>query len=295
MEEYGVANLRFATASVLKSLQKDTMETICAKYPKMLGKTFSQYKLKIIKEQKSIPLDYVMVLPKKITRKIKKSTRNKLAKGNKYLPTIQTQWYALGYGHFEPGHQRTPEEDRAFNKLIDDTIPASEVTERMRRAFALENMLKNVAIRQIVKIREIKEKRSLKEAVKQILARQREEDAKKRRKLKKKLTREYEDCAAEFPDEKDGLFNRVIVGMDRLLKVLTSHSAAVDSLEKKLNDISAAKKKRGATAVQDLLSVKPLGSIPEDKMFNTGELEGFEAYDAEDNLDFIDKSDLDRD
>ena len=50
MEEYGVANLRFATASVLKSLQKDTMETICAKYPKMLGKTFSQYKLKIIKE-----------------------------------------------------------------------------------------------------------------------------------------------------------------------------------------------------------------------------------------------------
>ena len=31
-----------------------------------------------------------MVLPKKITRKIKKSTRNKLAKGNKYLPTIQT-------------------------------------------------------------------------------------------------------------------------------------------------------------------------------------------------------------
>ena len=102
-----------------------------------------------------------------------------------------------------------------------------------------------------MKIREIKEKRSLKEAVKQILARQREEDAKKRRKLKKKLTREYEDCAAEFPDEKDGLFNRVIVGMDRLLKVLTSHSAAVDSLEKKLNEISAAKKKHGATAVQD--------------------------------------------
>ena len=66
----------------------------------------------------------------------------------------------------------------------------------MERAFFLENMLKNVAIRQIVKIREIKEKRSLKEAVKQILARQREEDAKKRRKLKKKLTRAYEDNAA---------------------------------------------------------------------------------------------------
>ena len=63
------------------------------------------------------------------------------------------------------------EEERAFNTLVDSIIPAAEVTDRMRRAFALENMLKNVAIRQIVKIREIKEKRSLKEAVKQILAR----------------------------------------------------------------------------------------------------------------------------
>ena len=159
----------------------------------------------------------------------------------------------------------TQEDERAFNALVDKIIPAEEVTERMRRAFALENMLKNVAIRQIVKIHEIKEKRSLKEAVKQILANQRAEDAKKRRKLKKKLTRQYEDKAAakltreqeekkaaEDPEERDGhrdgkedgLFNRVIVGMDRLLKVLTSHSAAVDSLEKKLNEISAAKKKR---------------------------------------------------
>ena len=104
MEEFGVANLRFATGSVMKSLHKDKMEAICAKYPKQLGKTFNQYKLKIIKEQKSIPLDYVMVLPKKITRKIKKATRNKLAKTEKYLPEIQKQWYSLGYGHYEPGH-----------------------------------------------------------------------------------------------------------------------------------------------------------------------------------------------
>ena len=102
-----------------------------------------------------------------------------------------------------------------------------------------------------MKIREIKEKRSLKEAVKQILARQREEDAKKRRKLKKMLTRKYEAHAAKIENQagedgrEDVLFNRVIVGMDRLLKVLTSHSAAVDSLEKKLNEISASKKKKG--------------------------------------------------
>ena len=44
----------------------------------MLGKTFGQYKLKIIKDQKPIPLDYVMVLPSKITEKIKQKTRKKM-------------------------------------------------------------------------------------------------------------------------------------------------------------------------------------------------------------------------
>ena len=68
MEENGICNLRFAANSILKALHKDRMDEICRKYPRMLGKTFGQYKLKIIKESKSIPLDYVMVLPSKITK-----------------------------------------------------------------------------------------------------------------------------------------------------------------------------------------------------------------------------------
>ena len=273
-----------------------------------------------------------MVLPKKITRKIKRATRSKLAHGEKYGPEIRAAWAREGRESLASGTLSVtglaPEAERAFHALVDGIIPADEVTERMRRAFALENMLKNVAIRQIVEIRAINEKPSLKEAVKQILARQSEEDAKKRRKLKKKLTREYEDNAAkgaghhapeseEDPDEnddigsqkkkkplpqEDGLFNRVVVGMDRLLKVLTSHSAAVDSLEKKLNEISAAKKKAGRpshggptageTQLTEGMGLPPPG---EDKMFQTGELEGFEAYGDEDNLDFIEQADLDRD
>ena len=41
---------------------------------------FGQYKLKIIKEQKPIPLDYVMVLPSKINKKIKDNTCEKMLK-----------------------------------------------------------------------------------------------------------------------------------------------------------------------------------------------------------------------
>ena len=144
-------------------------------------------------------------------------------------------------------------ENEGFQQALDRIIPRKVVDERIHTAFRLENMLKNVTIRKLVHIREIKEKRSLKEVIRQILARQKEEEAKKRRKLKKKLIREYEDKAAhiaEIPSiinddrsEPDILYKRVIIGMDRLLKVLTSHSAAVDSLEKKLNHISAPNKK----------------------------------------------------
>ena len=74
MEENGICSLRFAANSILKALHKDEMMKICIKYPRSLGKVFNQYKLKIVKEQKAIPLDYVMVLPSKITNKIKKKT-----------------------------------------------------------------------------------------------------------------------------------------------------------------------------------------------------------------------------
>ena len=144
-------------------------------------------------------------------------------------------------------------ENEGFQQALDRIIPRKVVDERIHTAFKLENMLKNVTIRKLVHIREIKEKRSLKEVIRQILARQKEEEAKKRRKLKKKLIRDYEDKAAQVAEipsiindersEPDILYKRVIIGMDRLLKVLTSHSAAVDSLEKKLNHISAPNKK----------------------------------------------------
>lgn len=66
MEERGSVNLRFAAPSVLKVLSKAKMSYIVEKHPS-LGQIFNKYKLRIIKDQKAIPLDYVMALPKKIT------------------------------------------------------------------------------------------------------------------------------------------------------------------------------------------------------------------------------------
>lgn len=84
-----------------------------------------------------------------------------------------------------------------------------------------------------------------------------------------------------------------MVSMDRMLKILTTHSGAVDSLEKKLNEIEAVKKsKRGGSDSGG--GSQKMRAPKGDKMFNTGELEGFDGKEVDD-LDFIDKEEMERD
>ena len=169
MEDRAICELRFAANSILKALKKERMEEICAKYPRTLGKTFSHYKLKIIKEQRSIPLDYVMVLPNRITNKIKKATRRSLQSTAEFHRALETKKSEMK----AQGHKIQHDDEVLFSREI---VTDKDVTKHMQRAFDLENMLKNVTIRQIVKIREVKDKRTLKEAVEKIQAQRKEED-----------------------------------------------------------------------------------------------------------------------
>ena len=82
--------------------------------------------------------------------------------------------------------------------------------------------------------------------------------------------------------------------MDRLLKVLTSHSAAVDSLEKKLNQISAPNKRQKANKAVTEMPLEQLQHVSEDHMNTTGGIEGFEGLE-DDNLDVIAQSEIERD
>jgi hypothetical protein len=98
-------------------------------------------------------------------------------------------------------------------------------------------------MRQLEKIKKIKDKKSIKESVELILQNTKEKELRSRTKLRKLIQRQYELKAAndfdEEAKEKDALFKRVEINMDRLLKILTGHSQAVDSLELKLREISA--------------------------------------------------------
>ena len=77
MEERGSVSLRFAVHSVLKVLSYEKMEQLNKKHPS-LSKIFDKYRLKIVKDAKAIPLDYIMALPKKINDQLIKDTRKKL-------------------------------------------------------------------------------------------------------------------------------------------------------------------------------------------------------------------------
>jgi len=92
-----------------------------------------------------------------------------------------------------------------------------------------------------VKIREERNKQTIKEAVDAILLKNMAEKSKRSKKVEKFVKREFEYKAAQAMDDDDILYNRVIVNMQRLLKVLTGHSSAIDSLERKLREIQKPK------------------------------------------------------
>lgn len=105
----------------------------------------------------------------------------------------------------------------------------------MTEAFRLENSLKNVVIQRLNEIREVKNQKSIKESVEVVIKQNAEKDRKTRVKIKKKLLKDYEDkLAFKTGEDNDILYNRCMIIFDRLMKVLTAHSQAVDSLERKV-------------------------------------------------------------
>ena len=190
MEERGSVNLRFANPSVLKVLTKKKMEQICEKH-QSLGKAFNKYKFGIIKRNKAIPLDYVMALPKKITDQLIKDTRKKLlGSQDQQIESRLTQareQYMSEKGLDMPDAEIRKNIDMIKQELIDD----QEVKKYRTKTNLLENRLKNIVIRQIVKIREERSKQTIKEAVDAILKQNREAKDKRSKKVEKHLKKTH--------------------------------------------------------------------------------------------------------
>ena len=153
-------------------------------------------------------------------------------------------------------------------QIRQEVVSNAEVTDRIARSNKAENTLKNVVIRMLHDIRNIKSQKTIKESVELILRQQKENETKLRTKLRKLIQREYETKGANV-ENADALYERVDINLDRLLKMLSGHSQAVDSLERKLEVISS---RRG----RKLLKAKDTIEFVEaaDVMYKSGDFLG---------------------
>jgi len=81
--------------------------------------------------------------------------------------------------------------------IEENLVSAAEVEEYQRKAFLLENNLKNFVIRSLDDIREKKQSKSIKESVQVLIQKQNEKEQKVRTKIRKMILRKLEETVAE--------------------------------------------------------------------------------------------------
>jgi len=81
--------------------------------------------------------------------------------------------------------------------IEENLVSAAEVEEYQRKAFLLENNLKNFVIRSLDDIREKKQSKSIKESVQVLITKQNEKEQKVRTKIRKMILRKLEETVAE--------------------------------------------------------------------------------------------------
>lgn len=189
-----------------------------------------------------------MALPKQIMKRLIKQTKQKISEIKK--DEIEEAIIARKKELNKIGKVMEPE-DRIT--IEEDLVSAAEVEEYQRKAFLLENNLKNFVIRKLDEIREKKQNKSIKESVEALIKKEDEKNQKVRTKIRKMILRKYEETAAaegvddlgkdtrlmQTIDEReqaieeqnansvvgmDPLYNRIDMNLDRLLKMMTGHS-----------------------------------------------------------------------
>jgi polyhydroxyalkanoate synthesis regulator phasin len=93
-------------------------------------------------------------------------------------------------------------------------------------------------MRRLGEIRALKSKPSLKDMIMESLKKKNQKDEKVRQQIKKKVLEMYEVQAAAVLEDDDIWYNRIIANIDRLLKILTAQTTAIDSLERKINNLT---------------------------------------------------------
>jgi uncharacterized protein YrzB (UPF0473 family) len=111
-------------------------------------------------------------------------------------------------------------------------------------AIMRENKLKNVVMRRLYEIREMKAQPKLKDMLLKQLNTKNISDWKARIEIKRKIRKLCEkQTAKQFEEDVSKKFNRLIANLERTLKVLTAENVALNSVEQKLMDLPSGESK----------------------------------------------------
>ena len=90
------------------------------------------------------------------------------------------------------------------------------------RAWRLENQLKNVVIRRLAELKAVKDKPSMKDWIDEYLKQRGEKEERSRVRIKDQVLQIYEAKSFQKLEENDPNFNRIIVHIERVLKITTA-------------------------------------------------------------------------
>ena len=111
-------------------------------------------------------------------------------------------------------------------------------------SFKRENVFKNVVMRRLYEIREMKSKPKLKDLLLQQLNTKNISDWKARIEIKRKIRVMLEkETAKQFKEEVSQKFNRLISNLERTIKVLTAENVALNSVESKIMELPNGEEK----------------------------------------------------
>ena len=107
-------------------------------------------------------------------------------------------------------------------------------------------------MRRIQEVRAVKGRPSLKVMITAYMKRQNEKDERARIRIKEKVLQMYEQENFSKFEEDDPNYNKIIVHIERILKITTAQILAIDSLERKIANLS----KRNPAVQNDIIIPK---------------------------------------
>ena len=102
----------------------------------------------------------------------------------------------------------------------------------------LANKLKNVVFRRLIDLRRIRDKPSLADQVDAYLLQRKLKDERLAFSIKKEVVVLHENMAIKNFEDQDMSFGKVIIHAERLIKLSTAQTVAIDSLEMKVRTLS---------------------------------------------------------